>query len=206
MKRASTWKQKAIEWAAAQNGNHFCKCGCGKALKICWYHLYGRFPKLIKGHHNKIVKSPARQWIDDNQGKHTCQCGCGGVITIQIQHHVRGVPRFLDGHYSRANNPMTGRFADKNPNYNSGRHISPAGYVLVLVPPERRRGKSKYVPEHRLVVEAHIGRELTDGEVVHHKDRNKTNNHIDNLQVMTPEEHSQLHADLGHLGRRKAMG
>lgn len=48
--------------------------------------------------------------------------------------------------------------------------------------------------EHRVVMEAHLGRKLTRNEIVHHKDGNKKNNAIDNLEVMTQSEHIRLHA------------
>lgn len=48
--------------------------------------------------------------------------------------------------------------------------------------------------EHRAVVEQALGRELRSDEVVHHKDGNKRNNTLGNLQVMTKAEHTRLHA------------
>lgn len=50
-----------------------------------------------------------------------------------------------------------------------------------------------YVGEHRLVMEKHLDRFLEKNEVVHHIDRNKQNNNISNLQVMTNSEHLKLH-------------
>lgn len=49
---------------------------------------------------------------------------------------------------------------------------------------------------HRYIVERHLGRPLSEDEIVHHKDKNKTNNDISNLQIMTNAEHTKLH----HLG------
>lgn len=59
------------------------------------------------------------------------------------------------------------------------------------------KGYSKYYGrhEHRVVAEKKIGRKLQKGEVVHHIDGDKTNNHPDNLQVMTDSEHARLHAE-----------
>lgn len=45
---------------------------------------------------------------------------------------------------------------------------------------------------HRLIMERHLGRELTPEENIHHIDGNKRNNDISNLQIMTNSEHRKL--------------
>ena len=50
--------------------------------------------------------------------------------------------------------------------------------------------------EHRLVAESLLGRKLKRGEVVHHIDGDKRNNHPENLMVMTAVEHNRLHMKL----------
>ena len=60
------------------------------------------------------------------------------------------------------------------------------GYVQVKV------GR-KWVFEHRKVMELCIGRALFDYEVVHHKDGDKANNSISNLELLTKGNHSVLH-------------
>ena len=47
--------------------------------------------------------------------------------------------------------------------------------------------------EHRVVMENHLGRPLFSWEIVHHKDGNKRNNDINNLQVMSQGEHATEH-------------
>lgn len=47
--------------------------------------------------------------------------------------------------------------------------------------------------QHRVVMERTLGRKLLSTEIVHHKDHNKTNNHPDNLCVMTRAEHLKHH-------------
>jgi hypothetical protein len=48
--------------------------------------------------------------------------------------------------------------------------------------------------EHREVAEEKLGRPLRDGEVVHHIDRDKHNNHPSNLWVFrNQEEHHEAH-------------
>lgn len=47
---------------------------------------------------------------------------------------------------------------------------------------------------HRYLMEQQIGRALTRNEVVHHKNGDKQDNRIENLEVMTLAEHTRLHA------------
>jgi len=49
------------------------------------------------------------------------------------------------------------------------------------------------IAEHRYVMELHLGRRLKTHELVHHKDEVKTNNHIDNLELLDFSEHTAHH-------------
>jgi dCMP deaminase len=51
----------------------------------------------------------------------------------------------------------------------------------------------KTVAEHRYIVEKEMGIELSPEQEVHHKDGNSLNNHPINLQVVSKEEHKDLH-------------
>ena len=52
-------------------------------------------------------------------------------------------------------------------------------------------GKSK--KEHRLIMEQHLKRPLEIWEVVHHINGDQKDNRIENLQIMTAEEHGKIH-------------
>lgn len=68
------------------------------------------------------------------------------------------------------------------------------GYIAYYLPSHHRSGKTGLVYEHIIIAEEKLGRELVDGEVVHHEDENKHNNHPDNLYVFkTDEDHSRFH-------------
>ena len=74
--------------------------------------------------------------------------------------------------------------------------LTKQGYVLVWNPnhPNANKGKGKgYIFEHRLVMSEHLGRALEKNEVVHHKNGNKSDNRIENLELLTNEEHMRKH-------------
>jgi hypothetical protein len=60
------------------------------------------------------------------------------------------------------------------------------GYVMVYTP-------DGYLPEHRIIAESTLGRRLKSNEVVHHVDRDTTNNRHDNLVIMDRLSHMKLH-------------
>jgi hypothetical protein len=80
----------------------------------------------------------------------------------------------------------------KHPQWKGGRRKNSQGYILIYSPNHPRKNKQNCVREHRLVVEKHIGRFITEGEVVHHKNHIRTDNRIENLQLLTKVEHDRL--------------
>lgn len=71
--------------------------------------------------------------------------------------------------------------------------VSKGDYLYALVPEYPNCTKNGYVLLHRVIMENHLGRLLNTNEIVHHIDENKKNNLIENLQVMTKEEHNKYH-------------
>ncbi len=51
----------------------------------------------------------------------------------------------------------------------------------------------KRVKEHRHVMELHIGRKLEVWEHVHHINEDPTDNRLENLKILSAEEHGKLH-------------
>lgn len=128
----------------------------------------------------------------NGQFKKPCKCGCGELIW-----HIdkSGYKRFYKpGHCRRGTHwkiPPT--FGSLCHFWKGGRIINKRGYVKVrCLGHPRAWDRGHYVFEHILVMEKHLGRYLWDFEDVHHINGIKTDNRIENLQLLTHGEHSRL--------------
>lgn len=82
---------------------------------------------------------------------------------------------------------------EQSPWWKGGRIVTAEGYVLIKKLDHPSARSNGYVPEHRLVMESHIGRYLNPNEHIHHKNEITTDNRIENLQIVSPGEHSKIH-------------
>lgn len=84
---------------------------------------------------------------------------------------------------------------NKNGMWKGGKTMASNGYVLVRVGKDHPLSDVRgYAYEHRIVACEKLGRLLSSDEVIHHKDGNKTNNHPDNLEILSNKaEHGFRH-------------
>ena len=78
------------------------------------------------------------------------------------------------------------------------------GSRVCISAPEEYKGKlydGKYILRYRYVMEQHIGRLLKDNEIVHHKDKDITNDSIENLELMTNQDHAAFHNKKGRFDK-----
>lgn len=69
------------------------------------------------------------------------------------------------------------------------------GYAYEYNPVDTRANASGILYLHIVAAERMLGRQLKEGEVVHHKDENKSNNSPDNLIVFrTKSDHTRFHS------------
>jgi hypothetical protein len=85
------------------------------------------------------------------------------------------------------------RSGEKGANWKGGRKKNRIGHVLILKKGHPMADSNGYLFEHRYIMAEHLGRMLTDDEVVHHKNGIKDDNRIENLEIMTIAEHTKLH-------------
>lgn len=114
-------------------------------------------------------------------------------------------------------NHQFGLKGDKNPTYSEKETRVRDGYLFrrnYNHPFSRDNG---WILEHRLIAEKNLLDEentiIINGEkylkpslIVHHKDFNKRNNDINNLEIMTLEEHTRIHNLLDPVPRDKKTG
>lgn len=94
----------------------------------------------------------------------------------------------------------------KSIKHTGARHTQ-KGYVVVHRPDHPMSGKNGKLLEHRLVMSEHLGRMLDAREVVHHKDGNRSNNAIENLELMSGhKEHAATHAQESELYQLHQQG
>ena len=108
------------------------------------------------------------------------------VISIQHQATRRDIRKPADVERAVRSRAMRSRPS-------KGYRVTDRGYVYIRAPDHPCAGKDGYVAEHRLVMEAHLGRYLQASEVVHHINGVKNDNRIENLELKDFGEHTAEH-------------
>lgn len=91
-----------------------------------------------------------------------------------------------------------GNSREQNGMWKGGTYVG-MGYRFVLRPEHPNADKRGYVREHVLVMSEALGRPLAPNETVHHRNGDRLDNRLENLELMTRAEHASHH----HKGLRK---
>jgi hypothetical protein len=116
-------------------------------------------------------------WFRKQSGvNHICltlKCSSCDILFLRSRSDIQKNKRKdLKNQYCRHSCGRTGRIIEK-------------GYVFLNIPEHPLSNARGYVREHRLVMEEHLGRPLKPSEQVHHRDGDRTNNDISNLELWT---------------------
>ncbi|MFZ7121743.1 MAG: HNH endonuclease signature motif containing protein [Eubacteriaceae bacterium] len=132
-----------------------------------------------------ISKSTIRYWIIKHNIPLRTRLEGHALAKNKMGNHLKDKKRKFTNDWIENIRKSALKRWDKKAN---GISLKPNGYYEIT------RGVNKGKSLHVVIMEINIGRKLKKNEVVHHKNEIKTDNRIENLELMTKSEHSKLHA------------
>lgn len=167
----------------------YCECGCQKTLSK--FGNNRTLKRYIKGHQNKNKRLKPQSFYEFIY----CYCGCGKTRSkykIRNGLELKCEPRFyIGGHQNIGKSKPSGINHYKW----KGGKIFRRGYVYLLIHGYPNTEMGRYIREHRYIMEQYLGRLLRRDEDVHHKNGDKLDNRIENLEVMTKSQHTKHHIE-----------
>lgn len=96
---------------------------------------------------------------------------------------------------------------DKHPCWKGGRIIDRYGYIRIYAPDHFAPRRGGYILQHRYLMELKINRPLLKTEIVHHKNHDRQDNRLSNLEIVDRSSHSRHHRTLdAHKFKRNTKG
>jgi hypothetical protein len=133
---------------------------------------------------------------------------CGKIFTVLKYEVQRGNGKYCS-HYcaiqvaGRKTRISSSDVGEKALHWKGGK-AKRGKYILIYNPSHPYSTLQGYVPEHRLVMEQHIGRFLAPEEVVHHINGIKADNRIENLMLFScGAEHTKYHTKIRREKRKR---
>jgi len=173
-------------------------CGIGDVTIGCWLRRYNIPIHTHYVYHNPLIhKYMNKEWLSEKSEEEK--------LTMAEIAKLCGLSRSTVYKYLKKYNiPIhsikevreKGKFIGKKaPGWKGGRHIY-GGYVEVWISPDSPfalMANGNHIVEHRLVMAKHLNRCLESWEIVHHINGIKTDNRIENLELVKVSEHYILH-------------
>lgn len=111
-----------------------------------------------------------------------CACDCGNVTTGQTNNLLANNKK------SCGCIPRHGGFGKNNIKWRGGHKVTAHGYVTIRVYDYPGATKSLSVNEHVYVMAKHLGRPINRPESVHHKNGNRQDNRLENLELWSSQQ------------------
>jgi len=138
-----------------------------------------QFGRLTVKERGKNAQNGRVQW--------RCVCECGNTVLVSTKSLRNGDTRSCGClHIEHAMELVAQRAKPIG-----HERVTSKGYIEI-------KTEGGFKRKNVAVMEAHIGRLMEQHEIVHHKDGNKQNNEISNLEIMQNGEHTTRH----HTGRK----
>lgn len=161
-------------------------CSDGTRVNVYAYDLSTKTVKIAEAHSARL----AREGIEQDLLRVTFDDGGHVDVTPDHSFLLKG------GEYVKA--------CDLKPNMSLQpfyrRDITGDGYKWIYTN-DRERSKGGWITEHLMVMEHFLGRRLADDEVVHHKDFQRSNNLLENLELMSQDAHAKFHTQLNNINK-----
>lgn len=162
-----------------------CLCGCGLEVTP---DSRNRPRKYIKGHN--------KPWLGKSRSEATKEKIRKSLLGRKLSKETKDKIRLA--HLGKRPKNSLNWKGKNHPRWNGGRHKSTYGYILIYAPNHPYRDCHGYIFEHRLIMEKKLGRYLKTDEIVHHANGIKTDNRIENLElVLSRSEHKKIHSEIG---------
>ena len=134
--------------------------------------------KKWRDSHKEYCSEYQTKWRLENMKK--CE-KCGKPIAVNSRYCASCSHKGIN---KGENNPNWGKLGKESFHWKGGKYQhKSSGYILTYV------DKHKYEPEHRVIMETHIGRALKPEEIIHHKNGVKDDNRLENLEIVLKKTH-----------------
>lgn len=134
---------------------------------------------------NKLTAIKEVNRTDKRFRRFLWKCDCGNEIEVNLAIVISGQNKGCGCLLKKwiRNQPER----EKSPGWKGGRRIED-GYVLIYDKYHPNRKSNGYVREHTHVMSTFLGRPLKRGENVHHKNGDKLDNRIENLELWSTSQ------------------
>jgi len=176
----------------------YCSYVCYHKSRIGFKHSEETKEKIRQAHLGRIVSPETREKLSLANKGHKHSIETRNKMSIARKGKQPTSKQIV--HLKNLVLAQTGKFGKDAHGWKGGRCKRSDGYIEIWQPHHPFPNRKGYVLEHRLIMEKHLGRFLTKDEIVHHKNRVRDDNRIENLKLFpNTSEHSKYHLVNNHI-------